>query len=186
MRWTLAATAAALLATAPAQAGHWKVDTAHSRLGFTVTWAKQPFSADFKSWKANIDFDPADLAASRADVTIATGSMSSGDPDTDANIKGTIGFDTSRFPSAHFVTTGFAHKSGNMYVAQGRLTLKGVSRPVALPFTLTINGKQAHMAGTAIVMRNQFKVGSGEWSGPGIVAWDVKVNIDITAQRDSS
>ncbi|MBS0275612.1 MAG: YceI family protein [Proteobacteria bacterium] len=176
--------AATLLAAAPANAEHWNVDAAHSKLGFTVVWAKQPFTATFKSWKANIDFDAANLAASKADVTIAVGSMTSGDAETDAGVKGEVGFYASKFPSAHFVTTGFTHKSSNDYAAQGTLTLKGVTQPVTLPFTLTINGKTAHMAGSAVVMRNLFNVGTGQWAAPGPVAHEVKVNIDITATQN--
>ncbi|HEY8950775.1 MAG TPA: YceI family protein [Rhizomicrobium sp.] len=185
MRYFLSAiAAAALCAAAPAHAAHWNVDSAKSKLGFTVIWAKQPFTASFKDWKADIDFDPANLAASKADVTIAVGSMASGDAETDAGIKGDIGFGAGKFPTAHFVTTGFTHKSGNDYVAQGNLTLKGVTKPVALPFTLTIAGKQAHMTGSATVMRNVFNVGTGEWAKSDPVAWDVKVNIDITATQN--
>lgn len=177
--------AAAVLFAAPsAHAAHWNVDTAHSKLGFTVIWAKQPFVGTFKSWKADIDFDAANLAASKAVVTIAIGSMSSGDSETDAGIKGEVGFGADKFPTAHFVTTGFTHKSGNDYVAQGTLTLKGVTKPVTLPFTLTINGKSAHMVGTANVMRNQFNVGTGQWAAPDPVAFDVKVNIDLTATQN--
>jgi polyisoprenoid-binding protein YceI len=175
---------AALLTASSADAAHWNVDAAKSKLGFTVIWAKQPFSASFKTWNANIDFDPANLGASKADVTIAIGSMTSGDAETDAGIKGDIGFGASKFPTAHFATTGFTHKSGNDYVAQGNLTLKGVTKPLTLPFTLTINGKQAHMTGSATIMRNQFNVGTGEWAKSDPVAWDVKVNIDITAAQN--
>lgn len=178
------ALSATLMVATPAFAAHWNVDAAKSRLGFSVPWAKQPFTGTFKTWKANIDFDPANLAASKADVTIATGSMASGDPDTDTSIKGDIGFGADKFPTAHFVTTGFTHKSGNSYIAQGNLTLKGVSRPITLPFTLTIAGKTAHMVGSADVMRNQFNVGTGEWAKPDPVAWDVKVNIDLTATQN--
>ncbi|HEY2032080.1 MAG TPA: YceI family protein [Rhizomicrobium sp.] len=168
----------------PAQAAHWTVDRAHSKLGFTVSWAKQPYTASFQNWKADIDFDPVNLAASKADVTIAIASETSGDDDTDSDVKGGIGFDAAKFPTAHFVTTGFTHKSGNDYAAQGTLTLKGVSKPVTLPFTLTIDGKKAHMVGSTMVMRNQFGVGSGEWAVPDTVAWDVKVNIDIAAMQN--
>ncbi|HSM95996.1 MAG TPA: YceI family protein [Rhizomicrobium sp.] len=184
MKQLLGIAGALALLAAPAQAAHWNVDAAHSKLGFTVSWAKQPFTATFQTWKANIDFDPSNLAASKADVTIAIASENSGDSDTDGNIQGGIGFDAARFPAAHFVTTGFTHKSGNDYVAQGMLTLKGVTKPVTLPFKLVIDGKKAHMAGTAVVMRNQFGVGSGEWAVPATVAWDVKVNIDITATQN--
>jgi polyisoprenoid-binding protein YceI len=176
--------AAVLLAAPSAQAAHWNVDATHSKLGFTVIWAKQPFIATFKNWKADIDFDATNLAASKADVTIAIGSMTSGDAETDAGIKGDVGFGTAKFPMAHFITTGFTHKSGNDYVAQGTLTLKGVTKPVTLPFTLTINGKTAHMVGTADVMRNQYGVGTGQWAAPDPVAPDVKVNIDLTATQN--
>jgi len=173
-----------LFAAAPAQAALWTVDAAHSKLGFSVIWAKQPFSANFKSWKANIDFDPANLTASKADVTIAIGSMTSGDAETDASIKGDVGFGADKFPTAHFVTTGFTHKSGNNYIAQGTLTLKGVTKPITLPFSLTLNGKSAHMVGTADIMRNQFGVGTGQWAAPDPVALNVEVNIDLTATRN--
>jgi len=175
--------AAILLAATPAHAAHWTVDSAHSKLGFTVMWAKQPFSATFKKWTAIIDLDPANLSASKADVMIDIASMASGDPETDASIMGGIGFASDKFPTARFVTTRFTRRSGNAYVAQGNLTLKGVTRPMTLPFTLTIDGKKAHMAGSAVVMRNQFNVGSGEWSGQKIVARNVKVNIDIAAKQ---
>ncbi|MGN6516847.1 MAG: YceI family protein, partial [Rhizomicrobium sp.] len=126
--------AVAILAAPTAQAAHWNVDAAKSKLAFSVLWAKQPFTATFQNWKADIDFDPAHLAASKADVIIAVGSMTSGDPDTDGSLKGDIGLGTDKFPTARFTTTGFTHKSGNNYVAQGNLTLKGITRPLTLPF----------------------------------------------------
>jgi len=176
--------ALALLAATPANAAHWDVDMAHSKLGFTVSWSKQPFTAVFKSWKANIDFDAANLASSKADVTIAIGSETSEETDFDASVKGNIGFGAAQFPTAHFVAKSFTHKSGIDYVAEGSLTLKGVTQPITLPFTLTTNGKTAHMVGSAVVMRNLFNVGTGQWAAPDPVAHEVKVNIDITATQN--
>ena len=175
---------AACVLAAPAEAAHWNVDYAKSKLGFTVLWSKEPFSAGFKSWKAQIDFDPADLAHARADVTIDLGSEASDESDFDDGLKGAEGFQISQFPSAHFVTTGFTHKSSDSYVATGKLSLKGVSKDVTLPFTLTIQGNQARMKGTAIVMRTDYGVGMGQWSAStSPVAHDVTVTIDITATK---
>jgi polyisoprenoid-binding protein YceI len=174
--------AVSLLAfTTPATAAHWNVDAAKSKLGFSVQWSGEAFAAHFDSWKANIDFDPANLAASHADVTIALGSEASEESDFDTGLKGAQGFAAAQFPSAHFVTKSFTHKSGNDYVADGTLTLKGISRDVSLPFVLTINGKQAHMVGTAHVVRTDFGIGQGQWAAPTPVSHDVTVNIDITA-----
>ena len=91
--------AAACVAT-PAAAGHWTVDTAKSHLGFVVTWDREPFSAEFKHWNADIDFDPDDLAHARVSVAIDLGSESSDEPDFDSGLKGAQGFETSRFPTA--------------------------------------------------------------------------------------
>ena len=174
---------AAVLVSAPAFAAHWNVDYAKSRLGFTAQWSNEPFNAAFKSWKADIDFDPADLAHARADVTIMPSSEASDEKDFDEGLKGGLGFGVSQFPTARFVTTGFTRKSGDNYVATGRLTLKGVTKDVTLPFTLTIAGNTAHMKGTAEVMRTDFGVGQGEWAAPTPVAHAVTVTIDITATR---
>ncbi len=165
----------------PVLAAHWNVDPSRSKLGFTVAWSGEPFSAHFENWKANIDFDPANLAASHADVTIAIGSEASDESDFDTGLKGAQGFAATQFPSAHFVTRSFTHKRGNDYVAAGTLTLKGITKQVSLPFTLTITGKQAHMVGTAHVMRTDFGIGQGQWAAPSPVSHDVLVNIDITA-----
>jgi polyisoprenoid-binding protein YceI len=185
MRAAWVAIAGLIASTAsPASAAHWTVDTAHSKLGFTVIWSKEPFSAAFQNWKAEIDFDPANLATAKADVTISLASEASDEPDFDSGLKGGIGFDAGKFPTAHFVATRFTHKSGNDYVADGTLTLKGVTKPISLPFTLTINGKSAHMVGTASVKRNLYGVGNGQWAAPDPVALDVKVNIDLVATQN--
>jgi polyisoprenoid-binding protein YceI len=177
------ATAAVLFAVTPALAANWNVDAAKSKLGFTVLWSNEPFSGAFTKWKADIAFDPADLAHAHADVTVNLTSEASDEPDFDDGLKGAQGFQVAQFPAAHFVTTGFTHKSGNDYVATGKLSLKGVTKDITLPFTLTIQGNQAHMKGTAVVVRTDYGVGLGTWASPSPVAHDVTVTIDIVATK---
>ncbi|HWA90816.1 MAG TPA: YceI family protein [Rhizomicrobium sp.] len=176
---------AALLAATPALAApHWNVDAGKSKLGFTVQWAGQPFRATFKSWKANIAFDPADLAHSMADVTIDVASLGSGDDEMDDGVKGAQGFQASQFATARFTTTSIAHKSGNDYVAAAKLTIRGQTKPVTLPFTLTIDGNTAHMKGQATVSRMDFGIGQGgDFSKPAPVAYQVAIGVDVTATR---
>jgi polyisoprenoid-binding protein YceI len=172
----------ALLST-PALAAHWNVDYGKSKLGFQVSWSGAPFVAVFKSWKANIDFDPADLAHSRAQVTIDIASEASDDSETDGGVKSTQGFATAQFPTARFDAGTFRHVSGNQYVASGTLSIKGVSRPITLPFVLTLSGNTAHMVGKAQVLRTDFNVGTGEWEKPDPVAHEVTVNVDLVASK---
>lgn len=179
----LAAFVALWLVTSPGFAEQWMVDYGRSRLGFTVSWAKEPFSAVFKSWQAKISFDPDDLAHANADVTVDLASEASDEPDFDDGLKGYQGFQVSQFPTAHFTADHFVHESGKSYVAQGRLSLKGVTKDISLPFTLAIDGVHAHMKGTADVMRTDFGVGQGIWSAPSPVAREIAVTVDIYATR---
>lgn len=184
MRWTIALLAAALfVATSASAAQHWSVNPAKSKLGFTVTWSGEPFNAVFRSWKADIDFDPVDLAHSRALITIDLGSETSSDPETDDGIKGAEGFAASQFPTATFRTAAFTHKAGNQYVATGSLSIKGVSRTITLPFTLTLSGNTAHVVGKAQVIRTDFEVGTGEWAKADPVAREVTINVDLMATK---
>ncbi|MBV9045523.1 MAG: YceI family protein [Alphaproteobacteria bacterium] len=161
----------------------WNVDHAKSRLGFSVQWSNQPFDAVFKSWKADIAFDPKDLGHSKAVVTINLASEDSGSEDNDDGLKGAEGFATDTFPTAKFETTGFTSKGGSNYVATGRLNLHGLTKPITLPFTLTVNGNTAHMVGKAVVSRIDFGLGQGEWAGDTPVGHAVTITVDLTATR---
>ncbi len=183
----LCAVVLALLSTMPASAAqHWKVDYARSKLGFTVSWSNQPFTAVFRSWKADIDFDPADLAHSRASVTVNLASETSDDSETDDGIKGADGFQVSQFPTALFRVASFTHAFGDRYVATGTLSIKGLSRPITLPFTLTMSGATAHVVGKAVVLRTDFHVGTGEWAKADPVAYEVTVNVDLVASKSGT
>jgi polyisoprenoid-binding protein YceI len=174
---------ALLFAAGPASAAHWNIDYARSRLGFTVQWSNEPFSATFKHWTADIDFDPSDLAHARVSVAVDLASESSDEADFDSGLKGAQGFQTSQFPTARFVTTGFVQKAANGYEARGTLDIHGVTRDIDLPFTLMINGRAAHMTGTAHVLRTDFKLGQGEWAAPTPVSHDVSITIDLFATQ---
>lgn len=176
---------AALLAAAamPAFAAHWTVDAAKSKLGFSVNWSGEPFVGVFKKWTADIDFDPADLAHSHVVAVIDINSETSDDADSDLSLKGTIGFAADKFPTARFETTGFESLPGGGYVAAGKLTMRGITKPLDLPFKLDIQGGRAHMTGKVVVIRTDFGVGQGEWAAPQPVAHEVTVTVDLQATK---
>jgi polyisoprenoid-binding protein YceI len=185
MRTVLATVMAVTFWVAPALAAPavWTVDHAKSRLGFSVQWSSEAFNATFSTWNADIAFDPADLAHSKVVATIDLSSETSGSDENDDGVKGAQGFATDKFPKATFETIGFTAKGGNAYVASGRLSLHGVTRPLSLPFTLTITGNTAHMAGKAVVNRIDFGLGQGEWASETTIAHAVTITVDLTATK---
>jgi polyisoprenoid-binding protein YceI len=171
-----------------ASAAQWQVDFAKSRLGFVLTWDNEPFKADFRKWSAAIDFDPADLAHSKASIIVDIASLLSEDPNNDKYRKGPNGLDVTHFGQARFITKSFRAIGSGRYEAIADLTIHGITKEVRLPFALAIAGDRAHMTGEVMVSRVDFGVGTGrtfgiDWASGRTVAHAVRVTVDLTATR---
>ena len=135
------------------------------------------------SFTADISFDPGDLADASVRVEIDTASCKTGEDQKDSYLPQKPWFDVSAYPKAVFTATKFTHEKGDDYVANGDLTLKGVSLPVTLPFTLELKGDTAHVTGQTVINRLNFGIGSGEMATSQVAGPNVTVNIDLRAAR---
>lgn len=170
-------------AAAPAaNAPTWTVDKATSSVSFEGVGDGSPFTGKFSAWDAKIHFDPAQLAASGAEVTIDTGSAATGDASKDGELPGSNWFSTAAFPNATFTTTAISSTGPNAYVAEGNLTIRGMSVPVKLPFTLSINGNKADMAGSVVIDRNLWSIGAGAWQDHSVDP-NVTVTVKLSATK---
>lgn len=135
-------------------------------------------------FEADIAFDPAALTRSAVKVVIDTAACQTGDAQKDGYLPQEGWFNVSAFPNAVFEAKTFRHEGGDKYVADGTLTLKGVTKKVELPFTLTIDGDKAHVVGETTLQRLAFGVGDGaQLSSPDVAGPDVKVKIDLHATK---
>lgn len=177
----LAAAQAPRPAPAPASAApQWVVDPAQSRISFSTRWAGAAVNGAFASFTADIRFDPARPGASRAVVTLPTGTARTGQKDPDDNLPAADWFNSRTFPNARFETTTIRALGGNRYEADGRLTVKNQTVAVKLPFTLTIAGAVATMRGTATLDR--IALGMGRESDPAAEWVDRAVQVQIVVR----
>lgn len=176
---------AACLIAAPALAAPpaWTVDKAASKLSFRSSFGGDAFEGTFRRWDAQIIFDPKQLAASKAVISIDMTSASTGDASRDEAIPSGDWFAAKQFPRATFTSTAFKSLGGNRYQAAGNLVIRGVSKPVVLPFTLDIAGAAAKMNGSLAVNRTLFGVGQGEFKSAETVPLNVAVNVALTARK---
>jgi polyisoprenoid-binding protein YceI len=179
--FALAAPPAPKPAAAAAQV--WAVDKAASRLTFRASANGVAFDGVFKTWDAQIAFDPKNLKASHAVVSVSTASAVTGDPTRDQMLPTADWFNVGKFAKATFVTTSITETSPDHYVANGTLTLHGVSKPLALPFTLTIVKDVAKMDGSATIDRTQFGLGQGQAGGTDTVAAQVSIGVKLMAKK---
>jgi polyisoprenoid-binding protein YceI len=132
----------------------------------------------FRSWKANVDFRPNDLAHSSAAFEIELASIDLASDESEAEVKGPLWFDAARFPVAKFSSSVVRDLGGGRYEVAGKLTLKGTARAVVVPVTLKQDAAGNSVAeGQFTVKRLDFGIGQGMWADTGTVADDVVVRL---------
>jgi polyisoprenoid-binding protein YceI len=174
---------AALLpaATGAQAASAWSTDPARSRLEFSGTLAGGRFDGRFVRFTPEITFDPADLARSRFRVEVDTASADTQEGERDGMLKGPDFFAVERWPTARFEATRFVQTGAGRFEARGRLTLRDVTREIALPFRFETagDGRSATLSGGAAIRRLEFGVGQGEWRDTQWLGDEVEVRFEL-------
>lgn len=173
--------AAALLAT-DAQAAAWRATGQSGELRFIATQAGAKFTGRFRQFEVTLDLDPAAPAQGRLDVTVKADSADTADAERDAALKSDDFLAAGRFPEAAYHATGF-RKDAKGYVADGQLTLRGVTKPVTVRFTLKRGAKGTTLAGGARLARLAFGVGQGDWADTQWIADAVDIAFDLRLQQ---
>jgi polyisoprenoid-binding protein YceI len=161
-----------------AAAADYSVQPAQSQLVFSGTFQGAAFNGHFTQWTAAISYDAANIAHSKFDVTVTPASAVSGDKDRDGAMPGSDFFDVAKYPSAHFVSTAF-RQSGAQVIADGNLTLRGVTKPVSLTVTFKPQGSGATLDVSGTVKRLDFGVGAGDYADTSVIGADVKITAHL-------
>jgi len=126
----------------------------------------------------------------RISVSVALASADSDNADRDETLKGPEFFAVAAHPEARWKSVAI-EAEGDAWSADGELTLKAISLPQAIRFTLSPDGEdflargQFTMAGSAEVDRQRFEVGTGEFSDPEFVRNRVDVAFEIRLERQA-
>jgi polyisoprenoid-binding protein YceI len=122
-------------ASAPVPAGAYNVDKLHTSLIFRVSHLGfSTYTGRFTRLEANLQFDPANLAASRVDVTIDPRSIEADNAPSGflQTLAGKDWLDADRFPEMTFRSKSVEVTGANTFRLHGELTLHGVTRPIVL------------------------------------------------------
>jgi polyisoprenoid-binding protein YceI len=118
-------------------AGTWDIDTAHSHVGFVARHLMvSKVRGSFTQFEGQI-VTAANPLESSATATIDMTSLSTGNEQRDGDVKGENFLDVASHPTMTFTSTG-VRASGDDYLLDGNLTIKGVTHPVEL--TVELNG----------------------------------------------
>jgi polyisoprenoid-binding protein YceI len=129
---------AAKVSYAPVPGGEYKIDAAHSTIGFAVrhleiNWVE----GRFKEFAGTIRYDDKDVTKSSVEFTAKIDSVDTGVEGRDKHLRNADFFDAPKYPEMTFKSTRVERRGRDAYVLHGDLTLKGVTKPVSFPFQMT-------------------------------------------------
>lgn len=174
--------AAAVLSTGAA-AADWTMDPAASRLEFVSTFEGNPATGVFRRFETTLRFDPTHPDDGRLDVVIAVATADMASAEINQAIAGPEWFDAAKYPRAEFHASDIRAIGARRFLARGTLKLKGVERPVDVPFAWTEDGGGARMDGELVLSRGAFGIGTGEWVSAKVIGPDVRIRFRVQLRR---
>ncbi len=156
-----------------------KVDPARSEITFVSKQMGVPVEGRFRKFDAQVSFDPKKPEAGKIAFSIDLGSTTVS-PDADAELPKAIWFNVPKFPQAAFQSGAIKAAGPGKFEVAGKLAIKGSSRDVVVPVTLTQAGAITTANGSFAIKRLDFKIGEGDWADTSMVANDVQVKFKLT------
>lgn len=175
----VAAAAAALATTFGTVGAELRLLPAQSEIAFTSRQMGVPVQGRFRSFEADVDFDPAHPEAARIALRIALASAAIGTAETEAELAKPGWFDTRRFPTASFVASAVRPAGTGRLDIAGKLTIKGSARDLVVPVALQQAGALTTADGSFVLRRSDWRIGDGDWSDPSLVADEVQVRFKL-------
>lgn len=134
-----------LLLSFAAHAAPYKLDAAHTSVGFSVKHLMiSNVKGHFDKYEGGVDFDSAKKTVKNIVINIDAASINTGVKDRDDHLRGSDFFDVAKFPKITFKADSMKwNADGKTGVVSGKLTMKDKTLPQDL--NVTFNGEAEFM-----------------------------------------
>lgn len=133
MKRIASALLAATLLTSTAQATTYAIDPTHTEVAFKVKhMGISNVRGQFLDFNGTIDFDPANIAASKTTASIKAKSIDTKNEKRDEHLRGDDFLNVSNNPTISFTSKEVKNVKGTMFDVVGELEINGVKKPVTL------------------------------------------------------
>ncbi len=175
----------ALIGAMSAHAAVFELDPAESTVIFKYSYEGTPYQGEFKNVQASFDIDISNPGSCNFSVTIPIADIAVDGAEVKDYLMDIEMFDDDQFPTASFQATKCSLQSVNAFTAEGSLTIRNQTHPIAFPFTLDIemyDGQpRLHLTSEVTVKRLDFGVGQGYWANTSTIPNDVVIQVDVYA-----
>jgi polyisoprenoid-binding protein YceI len=160
----------------------FKIAPVVSKVTFYVKASVQ-LEGTFDKWDAMLVFTSTDASTGVLDIKVRADSVHTGSIFKDHTLKGKHCFDVKNHPYITFHSTKITETSPNTFDVAGTFTLRGISKPEALTFTVDrdAGGATGDIKGVLLIDRRDFGLGGGIKFVT--IADRVDITIDFKATR---
>ncbi|MEV6782586.1 YceI family protein [Streptomyces sp. NPDC051098] len=192
---TATATATQVDPALAALSGSYTIDPAHSSIGFTVRHAMVTnVRGSFGEFSGSLELNGTDPHHSTAEIDVTITSIDTGIADRDGHLRSGEFFEAEKFPLMTFRSTQAETLGGDTYRITGDLTIKDVTRPLAID--LEFNGsatdvygaERVGFEGSADILRSDWGLtwNAALETGGVMVSDKVKLTFDISAIKSAA
>ena len=166
-----------LLSIGPLQAATFQsVIAEKSSITFSYRQMGVPMEGRFKKFQAQLNLNTDKLAQAKGRIEIDLAQIDAGSSEADEEVTGKSWFHVAAHPKARFELKALRATGANSYDAVGQLTLKGQTRDLVAPITLSPQGL---LTGSFVIKRADYGIGEGMWAKFDIVANDITVKFQF-------
>jgi polyisoprenoid-binding protein YceI len=120
----------------------YDIDHGHTHVGFTAKHlAVSTVHGEFAKFDGYFEGPEGDVTKARGKVTIDVASLNTRNEQRDAHLLSADFFDAEKYPTISFEVTSIEPLEGETFLVRGDLTIKDVTRPIALD--ATVEGRMA-------------------------------------------
>jgi polyisoprenoid-binding protein YceI len=172
--------------------GDYTVDVAHTRIGVRARHAMvTTVRGAFEEFEGTAHLDVTDPAASSVQLRIRAASIDTGVADRDAHLRSPDFLDVETYPELTFSSTEVEQLDEDTYRVTGDLTIKDVTREVAVDFTLTGSAQdpwgqmRVGFEGALVIRRSDWGLvwNTALDTGGVLVSDKVQIEFDVSAIR---
>ena len=168
----------------------YPIDNNHSTVGFSVPifGGLSQVKGKFMDFAITLNNDEKDITKSSVSVVIKATSINTGIEGRDRHLRNADFFDVEKYPEITFKSERI-EKKGKQFIAHGPLTMHGVTRQIALPFTVTgthknpSNNKFSVGYSAKIVLnRRDYGINYSRQDNPTFVGDNITVEIELVTR----
>jgi polyisoprenoid-binding protein YceI len=153
-----------LSSTAFAAFSALKLDTVHSKVGFTAATVLFDVDGEFSQFDVEIDGDPSKPDTVKVRATIDVASINTQNVKRDNHLRSADFFDAEKHPKITFASTSVKGKGSQLNV-RGNLSMHGKTKSVTIPFKVAKGKNGAGVdtttyKGKLTIDRNDFGIGT--------------------------